>query len=151
MEVLKEAASCSIKSGEPVWFGCDLRQDYDSNLRIRDKNLYDRRLLFDTSGYEDMTKEERLVYRDSLMTHAMVLTGFTEKQGKDGGFEKWKVDEVENGFSHGNGYGVISDDWFSEYVYEVVVDKSFVPSHVLDVLTQDPTQLEAWDPMGYVG
>lgn len=42
----------------------------------------------------------------------------------------------------------MTDDWFSEFVYEVVVDKKFLSSDVLDVLQQEPTVLPAWDPMG---
>lgn len=42
----------------------------------------------------------------------------------------------------------MTDDWFSEYVYEVVVDKKFVTSETLEVMKQDPIVLPAWDPMG---
>ena len=42
----------------------------------------------------------------------------------------------------------MSDDWFSEYVFEVVVDKKFIPAAVLEVLSQTPKVLPAWDPMG---
>lgn len=40
------------------------------------------------------------------------------------------------------------DDWFSEYVYEVVVDKKHVPEDILAVMEQEPIVLPAWDPMG---
>lgn len=46
------------------------------------------------------------------------------------------------------GYLIMTDDWFSEFVYEIVVDKKFLPSDVLDVMQQEPTALPAWDPMG---
>lgn len=46
------------------------------------------------------------------------------------------------------GYLIMTDEWFSEYVYEVVVDKSFVAPEVLEVMHQDPIVLPAWDPMG---
>lgn len=42
----------------------------------------------------------------------------------------------------------MTDDWFSEYVYEVVVDKRFLPDDVLKVMQQEPVVLPAWDPMG---
>lgn len=42
----------------------------------------------------------------------------------------------------------MTDEWFSEYVYEVVVDKKLLPPEVLDVMQQDPIVLPAWDPMG---
>lgn len=46
------------------------------------------------------------------------------------------------------GYLIMTDDWFSEYVYEVVVDKRFLPNDVLEVMHQEPVVLPAWDPMG---
>lgn len=46
------------------------------------------------------------------------------------------------------GYLCMTDEWFSEYVYEVVVDKKHVPEEVLAVLEQEPIVLPAWDPMG---
>lgn len=42
----------------------------------------------------------------------------------------------------------MTDDWFSEYVYEVVVDKKLVSAEVLDVLEQEAIVLPPWDPMG---
>lgn len=42
----------------------------------------------------------------------------------------------------------MSDDWFTEFVYEVVIDKKYLPEDVLNVLTQTPVVLPAWDPMG---
>lgn len=46
------------------------------------------------------------------------------------------------------GYLCITDEWFSEYVYEVVVDKKHVPEEVLAVFEQEAVVLPAWDPMG---
>lgn len=46
------------------------------------------------------------------------------------------------------GYLIMTDDWFSEYVYEVVVDKKHVPEEILAVMQQEPIVLPAWDPMG---
>lgn len=42
----------------------------------------------------------------------------------------------------------MTDEWFSEYVYEVVVDKRFLSHEVLEVMKQEPVMLPAWDPMG---
>lgn len=42
----------------------------------------------------------------------------------------------------------MTDDWFSEYVYEVVVDKKYLSAEVLEVMQKEPVVLPAWDPMG---
>lgn len=46
------------------------------------------------------------------------------------------------------GYLIMTADWFKEFVFEIVVDKSIVPKDVLDVFNQTPIVLPAWDPMG---
>ena len=42
----------------------------------------------------------------------------------------------------------MTDDWFSEFVYEVVVSKKLLDTETLAILDQEPVILPAWDPMG---
>ncbi|XP_069617267.1 bleomycin hydrolase [Ranitomeya imitator] len=147
IEVLKKLAAASIKDGEAVWFGCDVGKHFQGKLGINDLNIFDHELVFGVS-VKNINKAERLIFGDSMMTHAMALTAVTEKDGQEGEFEKWRV-ENSWGDDRGNkGYLIMTDEWFSEYVYEVVVDKKHVPEEVLEVLKQDPVVLPAWDPMG---
>ncbi|XP_056414982.1 bleomycin hydrolase [Hyla sarda] len=147
IDVLKKLAAASIKDGEAVWFGCDVGKHFQGKLGINDMNVFDHELVFGVS-VKNMNKAERLIFGDSLMTHAMALTAVTEKDGHEGEYEKWRV-ENSWGDDRGNkGYLIMTDEWFSEYVYEVVVDKKHVPEEVLEVLKQDPVVLPAWDPMG---
>lgn len=46
------------------------------------------------------------------------------------------------------GYLTMTDGWFSEFVYEVVVSKKLLDQDTLDILKQKPVVLPAWDPMG---
>ena len=46
------------------------------------------------------------------------------------------------------GYYVMSDDWFTEYTYQVVVNKKYLTAQQVEELAQEPIQLEPWDPMG---
>lgn len=58
---------------------------------------------------------------------------------------------VENSWGEDRGekgYLVMTKDWFREFMFEVVVDKKYVPENVLDVFAQEPIVLSAWDPMG---
>ncbi|XP_048839191.1 bleomycin hydrolase isoform X2 [Brienomyrus brachyistius] len=147
IQLLKNSAADSIKAGEAVWFGCDVGKHFHGKLGINDMNVFNHELVFGVS-VKNLSKAERLIYGDSLMTHAMILTAVTDKEGKDGTFEKWRA-ENSWGDDRGNkGYLIMTDDWFSEYVYEVVVDKKFVASEILEVMKQDPIVLPAWDPMG---
>uniref|UniRef100_A0A669PLQ4 Bleomycin hydrolase n=1 Tax=Phasianus colchicus TaxID=9054 RepID=A0A669PLQ4_PHACC len=147
IDVLKKLAATSIKDGEAVWFGCDVAKHFYGKLGINDLNIFNHELVFGVS-VKNMNKAERLIFGDSMMTHAMVLTAVSEKDGQEDCFEKWRV-ENSWGEDRGNkGYLIMTDDWFSEYVYEVVVDKKYVPEDVLAVMEQEPIVLPAWDPMG---
>ncbi|XP_066491956.1 bleomycin hydrolase [Tiliqua scincoides] len=147
IELLKKLVAASIRDGEAVWFGCDVGKHFYGKLGINNMDVFDYELVFGVSG-KKMNKGERLIFGDSLMTHAMVITAFSEKEDQEGGFEKWRV-ENSWGEDRGNkGYLLMSDDWFSEYVSEAVVDKKHVPEDVLAVMEQKPIVLPAWDPMG---
>ncbi|KAM8975949.1 bleomycin hydrolase [Pelodytes ibericus] len=147
IETLKKMAALSIKDGEAVWFGCDVGKHFHGKLGINDMNIFDHELVFGLS-VKNMNKAERLIFGDSLMTHAMALTAVTDQGDEEGLYEKWRV-ENSWGDDRGNkGYLVMTDDWFSEFVYEVVVDKKYVPEELLEVLNQEPIVLPAWDPMG---
>lgn len=41
----------------------------------------------------------------------------------------------------------MTDRWFDEYMFRLVVNKKYVPAETLKILKQTPTLLPAWDPM----
>lgn len=133
---------------------------------ILDLKIFDTQLYFN-SDFPCQNKASRLEYGESLMTHAMVFTGVhVEKRSTNENIEKTKTSDdeksqpndlqfiryrVEN--SHGDdkadkGYLIMTDDWFNEYLYEVVVDKKYLSKDVVAVQDQEPIALKAWDPMG---
>ncbi len=42
----------------------------------------------------------------------------------------------------------MTDKWFDEYNYEIVVDKKYLPKRILDLFDREPVALAPWDPMG---
>ena len=46
-----------------------------------------------------------------------------------------------------DGYYIMTDEWFNEYMFRLVVEKKYITDKVKDVLKQTPTRLPAWDPM----
>ncbi|HEY3341177.1 MAG TPA: C1 family peptidase, partial [Anaerolineae bacterium] len=61
---------------------------------------------------------------------------------------KWRVENSWGDQVGDKGFLVMSDPWFDQYMYEVVVDKRYVPAEVLAILDTEPVKLQPWDPMG---
>ncbi len=143
-EALKEAAIKSIKAGVPVWFGCDV-----GKLSIRKEGIMDAKAYnYDLTLGEipEFTKEERLDYSESLLTHAMVFTGVDlDSKGKP---TKWQVENSWGEDVGKKGIFSMSDEWFDEYNYQIMVDKKFVDKKWLEALKKPVIKLEPWDPMG---
>jgi len=140
---LKKAAIKSIKNNEAVWFGCDVGKMFNRELGIMDMDLYDYEKLFDTKF--KMNKASRLEYGDSAMTHAMLFTGVDLKRNTP---RKWRVENSWGDKNGDKGYYLMSDSWFDEYNYEVVVDKKYLSNKTLEIFNREPNYLEPWDPMG---
>ena len=140
---LKKAAIKSIKNNEAVWFGCDVGKMFNRELGIMDMDLYDYEKLFDTKF--KMNKASRLEYGDSAMTHAMLFTGVDLKRNTP---RKWRVENSWGDKNGDKGYYLMSDSWFDEYNYEVVVDKKYLSNKTLEIFNREPHNLEPWDPMG---
>ncbi|CAI2169174.1 1664_t:CDS:2 [Funneliformis geosporum] len=88
---------------------------------------------------------QRLQYGQSLMTHAMVLTGVHLENDLP---VRWRVENSWGDAIGDKGYFVMTDDWFSDWVYQIVLEKKDTPKELVEVLDQSPLVLPAWDPMG---
>ncbi|KAG2081109.1 peptidase C1B bleomycin hydrolase [Suillus cothurnatus] len=107
---LKQAVS--IKAGQPVFFGCDVGQFSNSGKGVG---------IMDT----DYLHYERLQTNKSAMTHAMVISGVhvDEKTGRP---VRFKVENSWGEDSGVQGFNVMSEKWFNQFVFQVVVHKSFL-------------------------
>jgi bleomycin hydrolase len=143
IERFKEMALHEIVADRPVWFGCDVGPMSDRALGILDTDQYDYGT---TLGVDfSLTKAERLMFGESQMTHAMLLTGVNVVQGRP---DRWKV-ENSWGTSNGhNGFFVMSDSWFDQFMYQIVVDSSRLTDAERAALDTEPVHLPPWDPMG---
>ncbi|XP_036341939.1 bleomycin hydrolase-like, partial [Rhagoletis pomonella] len=123
VEKLLQLVVASLKAGEAVWFGCEVSKRFASK-----------------QGIEDL---DRLIFGESAMTHAMLFTAVS----LDANGDVTKL-RVENSWSEDRGekgYLVMTAEWFKEFGFEVVIDKSFVPPEILQVFDMDPIVLPAWD------
>lgn len=143
MTTIKRACIDMLRRGFPVFFGSDVGKQSDSAKGIMDPSLYQYELAFNIKL--GMDKAERLVTGESAMTHAMVLTAVHIEQGNP---VRWRVENSWSADAGTDGYFVMSDSWFDEYVYQAVVDPSCVSDGLRKVLKQKPKVLPLWDPMG---
>ncbi|KAG0031775.1 hypothetical protein BGZ82_006833 [Podila clonocystis] len=141
---LKQLAIKKLQSGKPVWFGADVGKFLQRDAGILDPKVYQYDLTFNVTF--NMTKAERLLYGESLMTHAMQFTGV--HLDSNGQPVRWRVENSWGEEGGDRGYLVMSDEWFSQFVYQVVLEKALVPQKFLDVLNQEAFVLPAYDPMG---
>ena len=142
---MKQAAINSLKNGDPVWFGCDVSKHFHRDLGVMDIDLFDFDSFYSTTF--GMDKAARLEYGDSQMTHAMLFTGVDlDSKGKP---TKWRVENSWGDKGGDKGYHIMTDKWFDNYNYEVVVHKSCLPDDLVEIFeTSEAISLKPWDPMG---
>lgn len=144
IESLKELAIKQLKAGKAVWFGSDVGQFSTRDTGIMAMDTYDFEGLFSTKL--PMTKGQRLDYGESLMTHAMVLTGVNlDENGKP---NRWCVENSWGEEPGNKGFFVMSDEWFDEFTYQIVIDKQYLSVEQLKKYDEEPIMLKPWDPMG---
>lgn len=143
MEEIANLAIASIKDGRKMYSSYDVGKQLDRKRGYMDLDNYDYGSLFATTF--PMNKAERISTFDSGSTHAMTLTAVDlDANGKP---LKWKVEN-----SWGPTYGqkgclIMTNRWFNEYMFRLVVDKQYVPEKLLKEFDQKPTMLTPDDPL----
>lgn len=144
MEYLKSAAVHQLKAGKQVWFGADVDHGMLFEEGVMDYEAYNAKALFGTEF--GLSKGQRLDYGESMMNHAMVLTGVNlDEQGRP---DRWKVENSWGKEKGKEGYYVMSDGWFDEYVFQIVAEKQYLSEEIRPYCELPLIQLEPWDPMG---
>lgn len=143
IEKIKEMAIASIKGGCAMYFSCDVGKFLDSKRGTLNLDNFDYESVMGTTF--GMDKADRVRSYDSGSTHAMTLVAVDIDE--DGNPVKWMV---ENSWGPSAGYQgklIMTDEWFNEYMFRVVVEKQFVPEDVMEMMKQQPIKLPPWDPM----
>ena len=145
IERVKELAIASIKDNTAMYFSCDVGKFMDRTKGTLDVNNFDYASLFRTSF--PMDKKQRIQTYSSGSSHAMTLIAVDlDAEGQP---KKWMV---ENSWGASSGYKgnlIMTDEWFNEYMFRVVVEKKYVPADILKMLDQKPILLPAWDPSSH--
>ena len=143
IEEVKALAIASIKDNTAMYFSCDVGKYLLSKKGTLDINNFDYESLM---GVEfPMNKEERVRTFASGSSHAMTLIAVDLDQ--EGNPKKWMVENSWGANSGWKGNLIMTDEWFEEYMFRVVIDKKYIPAETLKLLEQKPTLLPSWDPM----
>ena len=143
IERIKEMAIASIKDDKAMYFSCDVGKFLDREKGVLDLANFDYQSLLGVKY--TMNKKERIQTHTSGSSHAMTLIAVDLDENQTP--KKWMV---ENSWGKTSGYKgnlIMTDEWFDEYMFRLVVDKKYVPAEILSLLSKKPVQLPAWDPM----
>ena len=143
MEDIAPMCIASIKDSTMMYFSCDVGKFLNRDNGLMDMNNYDYESLMGTTF--GMDKKQRVATFASGSSHAMTLCAVD--LDKDGKPLKWMVEN-----SWGPNYGwqgnlIMTNDWFNEYMFRVVLEEKYIPANIRAMMDQKPIMLPAWDPM----
>jgi bleomycin hydrolase len=155
-----------VELGVPVWMGCDVGKQFDRVRGLWDEDIRDHSKVYGVDSYK-MNKADRLLFRQTLMTHAMLFTGVDVRGEGVGVGEgegattaaatatatapqtiKWRVENSWGSKNADKGFCTMNDNWFDEHMFEVACDRSLLSAEMTAALELAPIVLPAWDPMG---
>lgn len=143
MNEIADMAIASIKDSTMMYFSCDVGKFLDRDRGFMDVNNYDYGSLFGTTF--GMDKKQRIATYASASSHAMTLCAVD--LDKDGKPVKWMVENSWGSKYGHNGFLIMTDEWFNEYMFRLVVESKYIPEKTLKLFNQKPIMLPAWDPL----
>ena len=143
MDDIEEMAIAQLKAGRKLYSSYDVGKCLDRQRGYADTENYDYGALFGTTF--GMDKAQRIATFDSGSTHAMTLTAVDlDDEGKA---RKWKVENSWGAAWGQKGCLIMTDRWFREYMFRLVVDKQFVPEKILKAAETKPVMVMPEDPL----
>lgn len=143
MEDIAKMAIASLKDSTKLYSSYDVGKQFDRKHGYLDTENYDYGSLFGTEF--PMNKADRIATFDSGSTHAMTLTAVDLDE--NGNPKKWKVENSWGPDYGQKGYLIMTNRWFNEYSFRLVVDKKYVPENILKAEQQKPVMVTPEDPL----
>lgn len=142
MEEMKRLVIDQLKDGMPVWYGCDVLQEWNNPAGLLALDVYDWQRSFGFSIVGDKT--QRFDYGESLPTHAMLISGVDLHDGKP---TNWKIQNSWGNKLGHKGYFIMGDSWMDAYTYEVVVNKKYLTAEQMKAFEAQPIELPYYNAM----
>lgn len=139
IEDLKELSIKQLKDNVPVYMGAHILKFRDKKSGVLDIRLYNYE---DTLNLKRLSKEEALNLYDISMHHIMSFTGVNLVNGKP---QRWKVEDSYGDKEKVNGYYIMNDNFFNEFVLSVVIDKKYLSEKQLKLLEKEPIKFAVED------
>jgi len=143
IQMIKKIAKKSIDGNDAIWFGSDVDKYFNPIQGTLNIESFNYRNVF---GFDlNLNKGQRVQYGMSTITHAMIIKGYDEINGK---INKWLVENSWGNDNELSGDVIMTDKWFSEFVLEMVVHKKYLHPNIIKLWNKTPINLEPWDPIG---
>lgn len=142
-DVIKEAAIKSIKNNEPMYTSSDVGKELNMSEGVLAMGMYDMESLLGVDL--TMDKKARILTRQSGSAHAMLLVAVDTD--KDENPVKWQVENSWGPAAGAKGYLTMTDEWFDNYIFRVVINKEYLDAKAQKALKNKPIQLPVWDYM----
>ncbi|MBN2664025.1 MAG: C1 family peptidase [Bacteroidales bacterium] len=139
---LKQFAIASLKGGDIMYFSCDVGKQLSKQNGTLDLNNYDYQSLFGVDF--GMTRAQRMVAHQSGSTHGMALCGVDLDPASNP--TQWKLENSWGATYGNNGFLTMTNDWFDQYFFRLVINKKYVNQKVLNVLSQTPNEIPFFYP-----
>ena len=140
IEDLKQLTIKQLKDGIPVWMGAHILKLRDKKSGVLDIRLYNYK---ETLNFKPLTKKESLDLHDIEMHHAMTFCGVHLVENKP---IRWKVEDSYGDKEKENGYYIMNDNFFNEFVLNVIIDKKYLSKEQIELLEQEPIEIEVDEP-----
>ena len=131
-----------LKDDEPVWFACDVLQEWNNPAGLLSLKVYDWKRSFGISLGKD--KATRVQYRESMPTHAMLICGVDLHDNEP---TKWKVQNSWGDKPGHKGYFIMDNSWMDQYTYNTVVNKKYLTDTERAAYEKAEINLPYWTAM----